>query len=988
MFSAKFKRLLLLVAATLFSLVAFAQSGSTVTMTLLDSESGEPLPFATVSLTPEGATKALKYVLSTGDGEVRITGVRKGSYTMKAELMGYKTLSQLLKVEGNVKLGKVKVDPDRQMLQAAMVSDAGNPIVVKKDTIEYNASSFKTSDNDMLIDLLKKLPGIEVDSDGSITANGQTIKKITIDGKTFFLDDPQLATQNIPSKIVEKVKVVEKKSDQALFTGIDDGEEETIIDLGIKKGMMKGWFGNIMAGGGHDVPSESNTMNDWRYQGAGFIGHFTDQHQISVILNGNNTNNRGFNDLAGSMMGNMRGGGGRGMGRSGDAGITSSWMGGVNGSWDLFDKRMELAGNYLYNNTNKYIEEDTYKQTFVSENETLDYNTGGYNNTNSGGHRVGIRLDHKFSDNTSILFEPQFNIGSGNFDEYSNFTTDRTIDGVTKNVNDGFTQNLGWNKNWTASGFGLLRQRLGKPGRTLTVMMRYNFSNNTLNGYNQSLTNVVDSLTPTIVNQRFDQNSRSSQLSGGITYTEPLWTNWYLEANYNYTWRQQTSNKDTYNSGSNVLDAAGEHLVYDASGEVRDNDYSRDILNRSHAQRVGMNIMYQNGKTRAQLGVTANPTKTYNYTNGKEYNNDVVNWAPQAHLRYEFSENGSVRLFYRGSSSQPSTSQLMPVPDNSDPLNVSLGNPQLLPYFSHNLRSEVRYTNKKTFFSINGSLDGGLTENAIINTTWYDATGAQFTFPTNGPTTGNASLRVMINTPLGTSRKFSLFSMTNLRYSNTSTYLAKGTMDMSEYFIGGDKSNFDYDKFLADWDGLREDKFDVNVTQTVRVMQRLRLTFRSDIVELTLGARTSINKGWYSVSTKNVNTTFSNQADASMNWTIPGGINLISQFNYNWYNGYTTEQQPTAILNAEITKLLFHDKVTLAVKGYDLLAQARNLSVSDTNNYHQETRNNTLGRYVVLSLTYRFGTFNKDNMRGPGGRDGGPGGGGRPPMGGGPGGPM
>jgi len=980
------KKFILVAAAALFSAVAFAQ-GQKITAKLIDGETKEPLPFATVSVTKKGETKALKYSLSTSEGFVSLDGVKKGEYTLKVELMGYKTFSKEIKMEpsGSLSLGDIIVEPDAQVLDAAKVTGLGQQIVVKKDTIEYNATLFKTSDNDMLIDLLKKLPGIEVESDGSITANGKSVSKITIDGKTFFLDDPKLATQNIPSKIIEKVKVVDKKSDQAMFTGIDDGEEETVIDLGVKKGMMKGWFGNVMGGGGHDVPSAKNNMNDWRYQAAGFVGNFTDKQQISVILNANNTNNRGFNDLAGNMMGGMRGGGGRGFGRGGDVGVTSSWMGGINGAWDLLDNRMELGGNYLYNGSKKYIIENSVKNTFLSDTETLNYNTQGTNTTNSGGHRIGIRLDHKFSDNTSLLFEPQFNIGNGSFFENSTFTTDRVKDGATGQVNDGFTNTNGANKNWTASGRALLRQKLGKPGRTMTVNLRWNFSNNDLTGLNQSLTNPyeVDQMSEQ-VNQRYVQNATSSSLTGGLTYTEPLWKNWYLEANYSYTWREQKSYKDTWDSGAYSTEGPRTSFDYNFNGETYNDTYSNSILNLSRVHRAGANIMYQIEKLRAQLGVSANPEYTYNKTKSdgkvKEYtpgnNGWVTNIAPQASFSYDFSDNSNIRAWYNGRSSQPSTSQLMPVPDNSDPLNVSLGNPTLKPYFSHNFRGMFRYTNKENFLSINAFLDGGLVQNPIINTTWYSNTGAQYSLPTNGPDRGNVNARIIANIPIGKS-KFNIFNMLNLGYSKSSNYMATGTLDMSKYI--SETGAFNYDLFLSEYGDFSQhpNEFALNTSRTFNMTERLRGTYRGDAVEVSLGARTRMSKPWYTVSKSNSNTTWSNQAEAEVNWTIPGGVNLISRFNYNWYNGYTTQQEPTAVLNAEITKLLFKNKVTLALKGYDLLAQARNLSVSDTENYHQETRNNTLGRYIILSITYRFGSFNKFNER----MSAGPGGNGRPPMG-------
>ena len=944
---------------------AYAQNSFTVKLKLVDDKTSEPVSFATASLTVKGQTAAEKYVLTDAEGNASLAKVKKGTYVFKAELMGYKSHEQEVTVDKNVDLGVIKMSEDVKVLDAASVSAVGNPIVVKKDTIEYSASSFKTSDNDMLEELLKKLPGVEVEADGSITANGETITKIMIDGKSFFLDDPQLASKNIPAKLIEKVKVVEKKSDQALFTGIDDGDEETVIDLSLKPGMMEGWFGNIMGGGGHDVPGAGSDMNDTRYQGAAMIGRFTDKSQISVILNGNNTNNRGFNDMSGSMMQGMRGGGGgmgRGMGGWGRGnGIATSWMGGLNGTFDLFDGDMELAGNYMHSGNIRNVIEESSRITYLDDGSRLLNDQNGTNQTRSQGHRLGMRLEHKFSENTSILFEPRVNFGKGSFTEFSDFQTYTERDGVKHLTNDGYTSNTGDNDNWQASGFLLLRQRLGKPGRTLSANIRFSFSNNELNGFNQSLTRVteVGSDTPKdeIVNQLFDQNSRSSSLSGRVVYTEPITQYFFFEANYQYSWSRNTSDKDTYNSGSDRMDDNG-MLIYNHQGQTIDDRYSNNILNRSITQRAGINFSYQKEKFRAQLGVAANPTDTYNETTGHDaYHNKVVNWSPQAMLNYEFSDNAHVRFFYFGRSAQPSTSQLLPVPDNSNPLNISLGNPNLDPYFNHSIRGMYGYTNKETFTSVHTRFGASLVDNAITNAQWYDPAGVQYSIPVNGPGTGSADLRVMVNSPLGTDSGFSIFSMTFGRYNQSTSYIGKGSLDSDKYYDAANAS-FDYAKFNADFPDLgASDLFVNNKIQTMSFTQRLRLTYRNDFVELTLGGRTRMSKSWYTMENSNLQATWNNQVDGSMNWTIPGGINLIADVDYNWYNGYTTPQEDEIILNAEITKLLFKDKFTLALKAYDILGQSKNLSVTDASNYHQETRNNTLGRYIILSLTYRFGNF-------------------------------
>ncbi len=966
-------RLAVVFAAVLFAVPGYAQAIYSVKMKLSDAKTSEPVAFATASVTVKGETTPLKYVLSDSEGEAVIPKLKKGTYIVKAELMGYKAFLKEIVLEKNVDLGTVRMEEDAEVLDAAKVTDVGNPIVVKKDTIEYTASSFKTSENDMLEELLKKLPGVEVEADGSITANGETIKKITIDGKTFFLDDPQLASKNIPAKIIEKVKVVEKKSEQAQFTGIDDGEEETVIDLSLRPGMMQGWFGNLMAGGGHDVPGGGSDMNDWRYQGAGMIGRFTDKSQISIILNGNNTNNRGFNDMAGSMMQGMRGGMGMGRGMGGwgrGNGISTSWMGGLNGAFTLCDGDMDLAGNYLYNGNINNVMEESSKITYLDDGSRLLNDNTGTSRTMTQGHRFGMRLEHKFSENTSILFEPQFNFGYGSYGELSDFQTDTERDGVKNPTNKGYTDNNGVNDNWSTSGFLLFRQRLGKPGRTISANVRYSFSNNVLDGFNKSLTSVLDpetaAWTDEIVNQRVDQNSKSASLNGRVVYTEPIGKYFFVEANYNYGWSRNTSYKNIYASGSNeIVDGM---LVFNPNGEKLDDRYSNNILNRSITQRAGLNFSYQREKIRAQIGASINPTDTYNETTGHDpYHNKVINWSPQAMLNYEINDNTNVRFFYFGRSAQPSTSQLLPVPDNSNPLNISLGNPNLNPYFNHNVRGMFGYTNKKTFTSVHARFGASLVEDAITNAQWYDKAGVQYSIPVNGPGTGSADARIMVNSPFGKSG-FSIFSMTFARYNQSTSYIGTGALDSDRYY-DAENATFNYSDFNRDYPDLSEsDDFITNKTQTMSFTQRLRLTYRNDFVELTLGGRTRMSKSWYTMENANVNATWNNQIDGSMNWTIPGGINLIADVDYNWYEGYTTEQEDEVILNAEVTKRLFKDKFTLALKAYDILGQSKNLSVTDASNYHQEVRNNTLGRYIILSLTYRFGTFNAPG--GPGGPGG------------------
>ena len=971
-----FRQLILTLVTTLVSAGAFAQNK--ITLQLQDASTEGPVAYATVSLTVPGKSSAYKYVLSDDKGSVTIEGVRKGEYEIKAELLGYKEYKKTISFDGkaDLVLGVIKMDVDRETLEAARISDIGNPIVIKKDTIEYNASSFKTTENDVLEDLLKKLPGVEIGDDGSITVNGKTVDKITVGGKTFFQNDPQLASKNLPAKMIKKIKVVRKKSEQSEFTGIDDGEEETVLDLAVQDNMMNGLVGNFTAGGGHDVPEKGVydgtdhkwTDEGWRFTDNLFLGRFSTGQQYALIGNANNANRMGFGNFSGNAMNSMRGGGG----------ITTSWMVGGNAAWDLFDDKMNLGGNYVYNGSRNELERDSYTINYLADGSGIVNDSQSLSNNNSYGHRFGIRMEHKFSDNTSILFEPSINFGTGNFLQGTDQKRATLLNGVETPSSEGFTSSAGDNRNLSTSGRFLLRQKLGLPGRTLTFNANYSFSNNTTEGFNQSrtLSYLSDGAQQdSVINQRYDQNQKNASLRGTLTYTEPLGNNLYVEANYSLGWNRSSSFKDTYNSGSLPPVFDRDNHEYDRNGETFDPAYSNSIVNRYINQNVGANMLYQSSKLRAQIGLGLMPTNTYNSTtrNGAEqtYDNKVVNFAPRAMVRYNHSDNTNFFLRYNGRSSQPSVSQLMPVPDNSNPLSVSFGNPYLKPYFSHSVNGEYRHSNLNTFSSLTLNFNGSMTTSPIVNATWYNGlTSAQYSYPVNGPASFNAGLRMNYNTPIAMS-DFSVSNNANVNFSQSSSFVEKnkGSIDMDLYTTDGDTGTFDYEKFHTDYADLgASDKFLTNRLQSVNFSENLRLTYRNDYVEVILGGRTNARKSWYTVANAQTTMTWNNRATFSVNWTPLGGWTLQSDYNYVWYNGYTTTQSPEHLLNAQVAKTL--GSFTLALRAYDLLNQAKTLSISESGNSYSETRTNTLGRYVILSVSYRFGSFGGRRM-GSGGMMGG-----------------
>ena len=956
---------LALICSLFISVMAFAQNQGDVKAVLIDATTGDPVPFATTSLTKTGQSKPTKYVLSSESGVVSIEKVRNGEYAFKAELLGYKPFEKTIKIEGKVvDLGEVRLELDAEILESAGVSAVGNPVIIKKDTIEYNASSFKTTENDMLEDLLKKLPGVEIDDDGSVTVNGETITKITIDGKTFFLDDPQVAQKNLPAKLINKLKVIKKKSEQAEFTGIDDGEEENVIDLSVKPGMMNGIIGNLQAGVGHDVPSDNNTMNDTRFAGNGFLGKFTSKANVSLILNANNTNNQAATDRSGNMMMGMMGGGGMGGGMMmGGGGISTSYMAGLNAAADLCDDRMELGGNYMFNRNNRVSSSDQYQETKYEDYTSIS-NTRAENTNLSMGHNFGVRLEHEFSENTSIVFQPQFNFGTGSYAQKQQATTEYDpISGSRHKVNESVSDNGGDNKNFSTSGMFIFRQRLGIPGRTLTAQVRYSFSNNETDGYNKSTTTSYQGENKMVqdINQTFNQTQKSSQVSGRATYTEPMGDYFYLEANYSYNWNKSVSDKQTYDMNK---------------GGALDLAYTNNVVNETRRQEFGGNVLFQKPTFRAQIGFSAIPTHTINTTTNGGVAVDPIddkrwNFAPQARVDADINDNANIRVFYRGQSNQPQTSQLMPVPDITNPLQISFGNPHLTPYFNHNANAEYRFSNRQAFSSFTVRINGSLTQNPISSVSWQGSNGARYSMPFNGKNTGSAGINTFFNTPIAKSN-FSINNQLSANWSKSSSYLAN-KVDMSIY---PDPMTDYYDfmeEFYEDHKNLDDcDDFTAYDTHSISVNERLRMSYRSDAIEITLGGSTRMNKTLYTIDSMQGTTRWTNRVEGSFLWTWDApGITLSTDANYRWYIG--TEQKPVLTWNAEITKLLFKKQATLSLRAYDILGQQNNFSISDTQNMHTETLSNTLGRYIILSFTWRFGSF---------GRGGGMFGGGRPPMGG------
>lgn len=481
------------------------------------------------------------------------------------------------------------------------------------------------------------------------------------------------------------------------------------------------------------------------------------------------------------------------------------------------------------------------------------------------------------------------------------------------------------------------------------------------------------------VNQRNENKSTNASAGARIEYVEPMGNNFYLSGNYSYNWSRSNSSKDTFNSGLYDQNAFSlDNLIYNRNGEVYDEVYSNKIINRTIQQQIGANVMYQSEGMNAQVGASIMPRNIFNETNGKQYTDNAMNWAPNASIRADLGENGNLRINYTGRSNQPSTNQLMPVMDNSNPTRMSLGNPYLTSYFNHNFRTEIGYTNRTTFFSTRLSANGSVNQSPIVNATWMDNASVQYSFPINASPSWNGSLSWMINTPIGKSN-FRINNNLSMNYSESHSYLGVASIDMTGYF--NEAKEFDYELFHSDYFGDNptknfNDYFKDNKNQNLSFNENLRITYRLDYFEATLGGRTRVSmpKSTYE-SLNSSPTTWNNSVSLNVTWNEPNtGLGLTADGTYNWYIGYTTNQPANFIVNTEITKLIFNNNATLAIRGYDLLNQTKTFNESISGNRRTESRSLALGRYVIVSLTFRFGTFGRGNRGG--GRGGNRGGGG------------
>lgn len=942
---------LLLLLCLIFQLKAQSQTLN-ITGVVFDDANKEGIELASIRILNAKDSTYVTGGVTTADGKFSV-GVKPGDYIAHISFLGY--VDQYFKVNrGNSSLGNIYMKEDGITLGEALVTAQAIEVRVKGDTVEYNADSYKVQESAVVEDLIKKLPGAEVDSEGKITVNGKTITKFLVDGKEFFSSDPKVASKNLPAQIVDKLQVLDRKSDMALMTGFDDGEEETVINLTIKKGMKEGLYGSGTAGAGSED----------RYGLSGIVNYMRNESQFTALGGANNTNNEGFTDNAGNSFRGIRGGG---MNFGGRNGLTRSSSGGFNFALNPSDK-LKWGGNIRYGDTSNDVLQNTFTQYYgstkgdkVIEDQYENKNNQGVNKSNnfSGDFRFEWTPDKA----TKIIFSPNFQYGENENFQKSDYLT--TLLNPADTVNYGRSENYSSGTSRNLSGRLEVSRELGKKGRVLSLSLSGGYNDLKSDGTTNTETTVLIGSPVRDKDQIYNLKNNGYNWRAYASYVEPIGNNNFLQFTYSFRKNHTESDRNTF-----MNDVFQDYSEIDTTATKKlENDFTN--------QEIRVNFKAVREKYDYTIGFALQPSKMKSITTTPKEteptSNNVFNYAPIAQFNYRWSRQKNLRINYEGSTDQPSASQLSSIRDESDPLNIKTGNPNLKPSFNNRFRLRFQNFNPEqgSMIGLFGNLNFSL--NDIVSKTIMHDNGIKENTYDNINGNWNANLRMMLNKPLS-NRKFSL---------NTS---AGGSYQQSNGYTNGEK----------------------NTASTLNASGNLGLRYRSDFgaygnekrsnnIDLLLRGNLGYNNTVNSLeSLKDMNlNTFDYGAYFETTLQLHFGLTFNTDIRYTTNSGYSNGYKINEwYWNASISQQLFKAKNgTLKFSIYDILQQREKI-VSQPNvssrSYVQSTYN-TIPSYFMISFSYRFQVFKggakQSDMEGQGGWRGGPG---RGPggHGGRPGGPM
>jgi hypothetical protein len=902
---------------------------------VVDSTTNLPLQFATVALLSPKDSSVVTGGITSTTGTFEFANSRPGNYKLRINFLGYKTIKKVIKVTtAKVQsLGTFQLPSNSTTLKEVTIFGQKAPVVVKTDTIEFSSVNFKTEKNDVVEEMIKKLPGVDVDKDGNIQAHGKDVTKVLVDGKPFFGNDPKLATQNLPAEMIDKVQVIDQKSDQAQFTKIDDGQTEKVINIITKMGYKHGNFGKLSLGGGESIGLGS----DDRFDESGMFNSFKDDRQLSILGMSNNVNITRFTADMGATMGG--GGGNRGGGGGSNFGIGGNGINTTNAIGVNFkDKigKLDFASSYFFNSRDNSNNQLSHKETLLNDSSFLT-NTTTLTRSNNTNHRFNMQMDYMVDSSFSIRFTPNVSFGNSNSDVSKDIRSFGKIAGF--DINDGTSRVTSDATNMNASGNLLLRKQFRKPRRTLSLNLSGSYSSNDANGYNSSNTkyystvNSANRLDSTIVINQYNKTISSGNGYGlRLSYTEPINKYSSFELNYSYNLNNSNSDKKTYDFDSNSND-------WDLLNSRYSNHYESTFID----QRVGLSVQTKKNKMDYTFGLGLEPTSikgqmllkdTMRYTKL-----DVLNFSPMASFNYNFSKNTRFSMQYRGQASQPDITQLQPIEDNSNPLLITKGNPDLKPQFANSINmnyNSMNFVNYANYF-LNAQI--GNTMNKITTMNTYGKGGVQTSVPVNVNGGFNSFIMMGMGRPFS-QNKYVINTFAMFRYNEDISFASNTTVPTT----GGDINNT-----------LPPRNTTTSVTGTYSAM----FTINWKKFTLISSGRVIYNNATYTIQTIPNTEYFNYLGTIDARVTLPGSIRLASDISYTTNNGLSSGyNQNTVLWNGNFTKDFFKDKrAQIKIQVYDILGQNKSIRRNTTQNYIEDVQSKVLTRYFMVSFVYNLNKF-------------------------------
>ena len=964
-----------------------------VSGTVIDKDTKEAVIQATVALLTTDST-VVQNAVTDIDGRFVVATAKDGRYLLRISSVGYTTLTRQVDVSGrDLALGTITLNADGILLKEATVVKNQTRMYSKEDTIVYNAGAFKTPEGSVIEELVKRLPGAEVSDDGKITINGKEVKKVKVDGKEFLTGDTQTALKNLPTSIVERVKAYDEKSDQARITGIDDGDDQTVLDFGLKRGMNQGAFSNVDLG----IGTES------RYTARLMGMRFKDGLRVMGFTNANNVGNRGF------------GGGGPGgpFGGGGASGLSAPKMAAFNMNYEKQD-RLKLDGGVRWNHNNT----DTWSRTAT---EYFTSTTGAFSNSvsqsysRSNSWNGNFRVEWTPDTLWNIHFRPSFSYStsdsrsqstSASFkqDPYSyvdyalntratifnalnymrnNFAADSLV------VNSRDNGSLSYSDNNRFGGELQINRKLNSDGRNIALRLTGNYTD----GDSKSIS-LQDVTLYQLMNYTYDGDStymknrynltptKNYDYSARLTYSEPIAKQTYLQFSYTFQYRYTKSDRSTYDFSMPTpyptgtfgdLSALGfsyrqwspylDRLeAYQPIDNYYDSKLSRfsEYKNYIHTGEVMLRVVRKAYNFNAGVQIIPQSSDfSYRYLGYDDVTHrTVVNWSPTANFRWKISDQGQMRFTYRGQTSQPSMSDLLPITDDSDPLNISIGNQGLKPSFTQNFNWRFNNYYQKHQRFVFANLSFSTTRNAITSKVYYDPTTLGRT-STRDNINGNWNTRgeFMFNTALDTLGRFNMNSRTTASYAHSVSYL----------------------------DVNRDGNVLKNAVNETSLGERIGFSYRNDWFEFEPNGAISYTFGRNKLQAQGNQDTWNFSYGFNTTAQLPWGMQLTTNLNMSSRRGYADKTMNTneLIWNAQIAQSFLKGKpLSVRLEFYDILGQQSSFTRTLNSMMRSDSESNAINSYVMLRVNYRLNLFGTREARqgmggrpdGPGGPEGGPGG--------------